>query len=1331
MKKCFKSRIIAIMLSFTMALSAFAHVPVSAQTTEEYPVYNGYTVYNEYPEYNGYENDFGNDRDYEYSENDQVNEYYEYVGNDEYSENDLDNDYAYYPAYGYDLIAPYAAGLFTYTVNMAGYPGSGAVWGLTDLNGNVPLNISFTPLAGAENWWTATFSHSSNRLSLSYTGGRDWRTPFNRSFVLTPEFNTVYIFLNEATSLVYPTFNNAGAVDFTVISWEDTIDIAGTFNNWTPAGAAIQPAGSILSTLTPMGAEANPARRVHTVRISANPGSHQFSMLRRGIWAGDLPQQWQGSGNATLNVPGASGGPQTLTINYFQFPQNQPPRPNDWNLWAWTLGLPPGSPGITPPFNFNPAPHIGAGWRTITLTLPEGTPRVGFIVRLGHWEQENPQIQVDLTDASGNPVSQTIYYVHGQNTYHTTRPYVGPGVQSALADWSNYIRMTMNFDPPGGFQMNQLQLRDVTGTNWDGGTPIQITRAERDSNGRGLGGTTIPVYHVNVAANALQPNRHYEIRYGGQQISTEVVMRHILDQFYYTGSLFHEHRPSGTDFRVWAPTATNVELALYGNFRNVQQGLDTAHFYGDGRVRRSFLENPVALHPMTRNNQGVWRTTVSGDLAGHFYMFRITHANGNVEYAVDPYATAVSANGQLSAVVSAAQRGAPLRDASGRNRLQREGLGSEIRRNQYGTASQVDHVIYEVHVRDFTIHQSWGGPDNLRGTYLGFVQPGTTVNGRPGNPSTGLDHLLELGITTVHLLPIQAIHTINELSPNRLVYNHDSAFNWGYDPQHYNVPEGSYSTDPTVPYLRTRELKTLIDTLHQNGIRVVKDVVYNHTYSILDGPFHRVVPGYYYRTWCNGLFSNGSGVGNEVASERPMVRRYIIDSVLYWQREFGIDGFRFDLMWLHDAETMYQVVEALRAVDPDVLIYGEPWRAAVSPLEPHHSGASIPGHLHDYANRRWQGTGRPMVGVHPTNHWAISRVTHLPGWTQNVGRFGFFNNISREIFMGHNDGPRAGFAAGGSTAQGSPTEVGLWDAIRGFTHNYGYSHWASDSINYVSKHDNLILWDNINWSLGSGHGGINASPNNPIPDPAWHNNLRVGDEFINNQAFYNDPFAHLNRNDIMSNRAVRSHLLAAGIVLTSQGVPFLHAGDEFLRTKRGHRNTYRALDRYNAFRWEQLIEFEDAFNFYSGLIELRNNTPAFRMDLLLGMDEFYNRLYMNNRMLAYRLQPNAAGQLPGGGDWRYIYVVYNGSPYERFINPNVRRSSVPLNIVVTSRYAGTETLGVLQPNDVIVLPPFSMFVAYYADTGANRFDLDLLDFDMDEGFAIAHEPYEYEVYDYE
>jgi pullulanase len=793
-------------------------------------------------------------------------------------------------------------------------------------------------------------------------------------------------------------------------------------------------------------------------------------------------------------------------------------------------------------------------------------------------------------------------------------------------------------------------------------------------------------------------------------------MRGILDQFDYDGWLGHRWYQDRSEFKLWAPTAANVQVALY---RDLNQTPGGGHYEAAGgmRILPSFVTEPYALFEMTRSEQGVWSATVLGNWADEntqwWYMFRVTHPQGHVAFAIDPHVTAVSANEGLGAIINDEQRGAPLRGEDNLTWLQRgyryingereyvERPAPEMRINPLtGNPYQIDHIIYELHVRDFSIHPSSGINPAYRGTFSAFTHRGTVArvhvasgactavepfdislcanencwvipqddDGNNIYVSTGLDHLIELGVTTVHLLPFYDQRHVNELQPNRQIYNTRHAMNWGYDPQNYNVPEGTYSTDTTIPYLRIRELKAAINAMHSVGIRVVKDVVYNHTASVTDGPFQASVPYYFHRTWCTGMIAGaGSGVGNELACERPMVRRYIIDSLLYWQREFGIDGFRFDLMWLHDIHTMKAAVEALRAVDPTVIIYGEPWAAS-----PAGSPLNYPFLFEDS-----EGNLREVFENRP-----------LPSSAQNItgNGFGFFNDTTRNTLRGGNRDSNSGFMNG---SIGGAVVNDVWRGIRAATPHVAR---ASESVNYVSKHDDMVMFDNVAWSLGAERGGIDATGASNWSMAQFFSQYRT----INNDAFRRDPHHTINRDDIMDNNLVRSVVFGTGIVLTSQGIPFIHAADSFLRSKRGHENTFNSDDFFNAIRWDQKVEFIEVHKYFMGLIELRNSRPAFRMDTRESINATYHAILPNppasvppvgsDLLLAYRLGEHASGD-----PWRNIFVAYNGANEPRVVNFVWHE---PLHVVVDDRDAGTEVLWTIQPREAFSIPPFSMVVAF-------------------------------------
>ena len=356
---------------------------------------------------------------------------------------------------------------------------------------------------------------------------------------------------------------------------------------------------------------------------------------------------------------------------------------------------------------------------------------------------------------------------------------------------------------------------------------------------------------------------------------------------YYTGPLGPDYTPGGTCLRLWAPTAEAVTVTLYHK--------------GDGGA-------VLGTKPLVRGAQGVWSIWLPGEQHGRYYTFAVT-VNGITRETGDPYARAAGVNGVRSMIVDLA-RTAP------------SGWERDVRPN----IPPAQRAVWEVSVRDFSQDAASGVRPAWRGKYMAFTQQGTTLHGDGIHP-TCLNYLKRLGVKYVQLMPIFDFGSVDEAKPLLRQYN------WGYDPTNFNVPEGSYSTDPTRGEVRIRECREMIAALHAAGIGVVMDVVYNHTYRT-ENPLNNTVPYYFFRQNADGSFSNGSGCGNEFASERPMARRYLIDSILYWAKEYHIDGFRFDLMGLYDAESINAVRAALDALPGgrDILLYGEPWQGGASQL---------------------------------------------------------------------------------------------------------------------------------------------------------------------------------------------------------------------------------------------------------------------------------------------------------------------------------------------------------------------------------------------------------------
>lgn len=597
-------------------------------------------------------------------------------------------------------------------------------------------------------------------------------------------------------------------------------------------------------------------------------------------------------------------------------------------------------------------------------------------------------------------------------------------------------------------------------------------------------------------------------------------------------------------FRLFSPDAKQVKIVIYH---------DAKEEHG-----RTF--------PMEQGADGIWETVIRENLENRYYLYEVTDQNGVKRYGRDPYSIAVGVNGQRSAIVDLTKT-----DPEDFEQYKKVEL-----------ASPTDAVIYEAHIRDFTMDE--GIPFEHRGKFLGMIEHGLkTKEGK----SAGIDSLKELGITHIQILPLYDSAAVDEEKVDDPEYT-GRKYNWGYDPHNYNVPEGIYATDPYDPVCRIRECKEMIAGFHKAGIGVIMDVVYNHTYSVQDGPFEAVVPGYFYRM--NGTeYANGSGCGNEIASERPMVRQYIKDSLKYWVKEYGIDGFRFDLMGLIDRQTMKEIGEELRReLRSDILLYGEPWQAG---------GSVLP-----YEQQMVKGAQRG-IGI------------------------GVFNDNIRDALRGSTRGRDGAFALG---RKGFEKEIA--ESVKGSIHTF--AEIPSESINYAGAHDDLNLWDKIITALG----------------------MRQAEGFLNMQdgrlkrgnlenAIKRATLHHgITKQNIWNSKAARACVLADAVVLTSQGIPFLYAGDELLRSKYGDPNTYQSGDRINTICWNDKDRLEPVYEFYKSLIALRKAHPAFRMNSRKMVEEKLRVFCEKGNIVGYTLGEHANGDAAG-----YLCVFYNGNDTEKKI----------------------------------------------------------------------------------
>lgn len=540
-----------------------------------------------------------------------------------------------------------------------------------------------------------------------------------------------------------------------------------------------------------------------------------------------------------------------------------------------------------------------------------------------------------------------------------------------------------------------------------------------------------------------------------------------------------------TTFRVFAPASKSVSVILYDSVSG-----------DDGRM----------VSPLRQQGNNLWEITIQGDLKAKFYTLLLDENDPKQKREVlDPYATnavASSSRGRIAPMTRAVAPGPRMPSAT-------------------------DAIVYEMHVRDFTVSPSSGV--NNAGLYAGWTESGTRLPD-DAKIETALDHLTALGVTHVELMPVQDFE--NDEASRR--------YNWGYITTDFFSPEGMFASNPDDDS-RVRELKALITALHSRGIGVIMDVVYNHTSG--NASLLAIGQDYYYRRGANGSLANGSGCGNEFKSESPMGRRLILDSLKFWTREYGVDGFRFDLMALIDQETIRQAERELKKINPSVILFGEPWTGGTSPLQ--------------------QKTDKAAIRQMPV---------------------GAFNDDFRNALKGSPDHDDPGWIQNGSNrdALKSAMLVSEWCASPG------------QSINYMTCHDNLVLWDKLVHSMADADDGLRIET------------MKLG-------------------------------YLA---LFTSQGVPFIHGGEEFARTKGGNNNSFEAPDSVNEVNWELKKEHMDLFNYVRDVIALRRAHPMFR---LRTRAEVRSRVQFIEPADHNTLLFTVSGQGVPGETWKRVCVVLNSS----------------------------------------------------------------------------------------
>ncbi|MBZ4663712.1 MAG: pulA [Caloramator sp.] len=833
-----------------------------------------------------------------------------------------------------------------------------------------------------------------------------------------------------------------------------------------------------------------------------------------------------------------------VTVHYYRYDGKY----DGWNLWIWPFGKQGKG------YNFTGKDSFGVvGTFVIDDTL--GVDKLGIITRRS--EPNNDWAEKEFGDRFitkfKDDGSAEIWLMQGDERVHYSMDTLDltHKLVSASIDGISTINIEVNFP----FEINDTLKYKITIKDNEKTYTIKEIKVDESTK------VDNKARRLSIVLNeklALDKTITVEFKDYGTKTATfgQIFSSKEFDELYfYSGNdLGANYSKEKTTFKVWAPTASEAKLVIYSKWDD-KQGKELA---------------------MKKEEKGVWSYTLDGDQNGTIYTYKVKIGDSWNE-AVDPYAKSVTVNGDKGVVID----------------LSRTNPEKWNPKSKPQFKNPVDAIICELHIRDLSVHPDSGIKN--KGKFLGLTETGTKT--KKGTP-TGLDYIKSLGVTHIEILPMFDFASIDETSTK-------PQFNWGYDPKNYNAPEGSYSTDPYNPMSRVSELKTMVQTLHDNGLRVIMDVVYNHMYSAEAANFNKLVPGYFFRTDASGKLTNGSGCGNDVASERSMARKFIVESVVYWAKEYNVDGFRFDLMGLLDIETMNTIRAELDKIDPSILIIGEGWNLSTA--------------LDD------------SLKANQKNAEKMPRIAH-------------FNDTIRDGIKGsvfnHNE---PGFVNGSRSSQFKV----MSGIVGGIDYSSGISTWGNiepvQSVVYCEAHDNNTLYDKLKFT-----------------------NPNASEEEIK-----------------------AMHKLAGAIVLTSQGIPFLHAGQEFMRTKQGNDNSYNASDEINRLDWDRKDQNIDVVEYYKGLIELRKNHPAFRMPTAEMIKKHLEFLDTPTNVIAYTLKDNA-----NGDKWKNIVVAFNGTEKEQKITLPSRGKYC---VVVNGQKAGVKTLETVN-GGTLTLPPKTAYVLYEKTT---------------------------------
>lgn len=812
-----------------------------------------------------------------------------------------------------------------------------------------------------------------------------------------------------------------------------------------------------------------------------------------------------------------------------------------WDVWLWEVG----GEGGGVPFNDEDGEMVA------TKEITPGITNVGFIVRTEDWVKDFDGDQfIDISEMVSGTVH--IYVESGVEGY--TKEYgddvvIGTKLKSAVYNNDSTITVTMT----GEIEANLDNVFSVAGKEDE--IAIASVTADQDFT------------YTVVLSEELDPFKSYTMTYDGSTYKISIPNIYSTEAFeqeytYIGDDLGATWTENMTSFRVWAPTAESVTLNLF------ESG-------------KSYVDDLIEEIEMTPDVNGTWIAKKDGDLNGVYYTYSVV-IDGVKKDACDPYARTTGVNGVRAMII---------------NLDETDPDGWENDTNPHAKESINDAIIYELHIRDLSVGKDAGITN--AGKFLGLTETGTKTSG--GVP-TGLDHIKELGITHLHLLPIYDFGSVDE------THTVGNLYNWGYDPVNYNVPEGSYSTDPYNGEVRVKELKQTVKALHDNGISVIMDVVYNHVQDSANFCFNKIVPGYFSRIGDDGVYSNGSGCGNDTASERSMVKKYIVDSVSYWADEYHIDGFRFDLVGLLDTETINEIVEEVHKNHPDVIFYGEGWSLS-------------------------------------TNMTKEGYTLATQGNSKETPEFAYFNDTIRDGLKGSVfDDKEKGYASGKSGMEEILTRCFL-----------GADTWCTSpaqTINYASCHDNLTLFDHLQTSR---------------PDASMENLIKMNN-------------------------------LAATVYMMAEGVPFLQAGEEMLRTKVNEdgtfdSNSYNSGDQINSLKWGDLEDpvYAQVYEYYKGLIAFRKAHGALRLTTAQEVDSAISVVKdLDPNVLAFDIQGGVNGETA-----EELFVIFNANE----TSTTVTLPEGNWNVYINGEKAGTQVLSTITQASAVV-EPISAMVLVKEDNAA-------------------------------